>query len=655
MLPSSCLRAVARGALAFVLGAVAPAATLYVSPQGREGAPGTLDRPLPSFAAARDALRALRAKGDNSPATVLIRGGVYRLAETFVLTPQDSDATYAAYAGERPVISGGRAITGWTKGPGPIWSAPASGQFRQLFVNGRRALRARTPNYGFYRIDGPSSQDKPFILRFRGSDIKPEWAKSGVEVVALLAWAEIRMPIASVDPAAHTARLEADPRPSNRETDARYLIENAPDGLDSTGEWRLDSAAGVVYYWPESGEDLTRDEVVAPAMTQLVRLEGMPETGAMVRNVVFRDLDFRHADWSMGPQGYAETQAAMSAPSAFEAVGAEGAAIDHCVFTQSGGYAIWFGRGCRRNRITANEIFDLGGGGVKIGETAMRANEAEQNFEHTVTDNDIHDLGLVYPSAIGVWVGQSSRNTISHNHIHDLYYTAISVGWTWGYAPNQCAGNVIEFNHLHHIGKEMLSDMGAIYTLGMQPGTAIRNNLIHDVRSFTYGGWGIYPDEGSSDMIIENNIVYRTKSAGFHQHYGRENLVRNNIFAFGQEFQLMRTRAEDHVSFTFEGNIVYFDSGGLLGSNWTGDQFRMNRNVYWDARGAPVSFSGSSLAEWRQRGQDVDSRVADPLFVNAASYDFTLQPDSPAWKLGWKKIDMSSVGPRQAPGVSGAR
>lgn len=628
-------------AVALLAASAASAATITVSPGG----------PIASLAAARDAVRALRAAGDRSPATVLVHGGVYRLGETFVLTPQDSDVTYAAYPGERPIVSGGRVITGWKKGGGNIWSAPALGDFKQLFVNGRRAQRARTPNNGFYRIDGPSSQDKPFTLKFRGGDIKPEWAAGGAEVVALLAWAEIRSPIALVDAAAHTAKLEADPRPSNRETDARYFIENSLDGLDSAGEWRLDRPTGVVSYLPPPGEDLARDEVIAPALSELVRIEGQPEAGAMVRNVVFRGLDFRHADWTMGPEGYAETQAAMFAPTAFEAVGAEGVAIDHCVFTQSGGYAIWFGRGSRRNKITADEIFDMGGGGVKIGETVQRPNSAEQNFENEISDNDMHDLGLVYPSAVGVWVGQSSRNVISHNHIHDLYYTAISVGWTWGYAANQSAGNIIEFNHLHHIGKEMMSDMGAIYTLGVQPGTVIRNNLIHDVRSFTYGGWGIYPDEGSSNLLIENNIVYRVKSAGFHQHYGRENIVRNNVFAFGEEYQLMRTRAEDHISFTFEGNIVYYDSGGLLGSDWTGDQFRMNRNIYWDARGAAVSFSGRNLEEWRAQGKDVDSVVADPRFANAASYDFTLLPDSPAWKLGWKKIDMSTVGPRAAPGI----
>jgi len=617
--------------------AAAPAATVYVAPQPGPGEVG-------SPAEARDRVRAMRRAGDRGPFTIVLRGGTYRLAETFVLGAEDSDVTYEAAAGERPILSGGQRIDGWKKGPGPAWTAPASWNFRQLFVNGRRALRARTPTNGFYRIDGPSSQDKPFLLKFRGEDVKKEWAGRGAEVVALLAWSEIRMPITEVDAAAHTARLAGNPRPSNKETDARYWIENAPDALDSPGEWYLDHRAGTVSYRPMPGEDPSTDEIVAPALIQLVRLEG-------AHKVTFRGLDFRHADWSMPAEGIADAQAATQAPALFEVTGAEEVAIEHCSFRAAGGYAIWLGRGSKRNRIVANEISDMGGGGVRIGEMQQREHEEERSYENVVSDNEIHELGLVYPSAIGVWVGQSSRNTIAHNHIHDLFYTAISVGWTWGYGPNQCNGNAIEYNHLHDIGKGMLSDMGAIYTLGVQPGTTIRNNVIHDVQSFTYGGWGIYPDEGSSGMVIENNIVYRTKSAGFHQHYGRENVVRNNIFAFGSEYQLMRTRAEPHLSFTFEGNIVYFEAGALLGSNWSGEGVKMNRNLYWDARGGTLRFAGKTLEEWRGLGRDTESVVADPLFRNAASYDFTVLPESPVWKLGWKKIDAGTVGPRERAGA----
>jgi parallel beta-helix repeat protein len=607
----------------------APAA-LTVSPDG----------PLSSLAAARDTVRKMRESGSNEPVTVILRAGTYRLPETLSLTAEDSNVTWSAYPGEHPVISGGKVIEGWKKVRGGIWSAPATGHFHQLFVNDRRAQRARSPNNGYYRIDGPSSQDKPFLLKYRGNEIRKSWESLGdVEVIALLAWAEIRMPITRVDEDAHTATLGGDPRPSNKEVDARYWIENAPEALDSPGEWYFDKKAGTVSYWPMNGEDLTHSEVIAPAIDHLIQIDG-------ASNLTFRGLAFRHADWSVGPTGYADTQAATQAPSAIEASGADHLVIEKCMFSELGGYAIALGRGAQHGRIAGNQIFDMGAGGVKIGEMGKRNEDADQNYEHVVSDNEIHNLGLVYPAAIGIWVAQSSRNTISHNDIHDLFYTAISVGWTWGYAANPCHHNIIEFNHLYNIGKGVLSDMGAIYTLGVQPGTVIRNNLIHDVTSFTYGGWGIYPDEGSSDMVIENNIVYRTKSAGFHQHYGANNMVRNNIFAFGSEYQLMRTRAEDHLSFTFDRNIIYFDSGLLLGSNWTGNQFKMNHNLYWDARGNPVRPAGKSWEDWQASGQDSDSIVADPMFADPASGNFKLSPNSPAWKLGWKAIDMSTVGPR---------
>ena len=619
------------------------AQTVTVSPDG----------PIKTLAEARDAARAQRRSGATGVVTIQVRDGTYFLPETLVLTPEDSNTVWEAAPGEHPMISGGRVISGWKKGAGAVWTADATGPyFRQLFISGRRAQRARTPNFGFYRMDGVSPQDKPIKLHYRGRDIKPEWtARGDVEVIALFAWADIRMPIVSVDEAAHVATLASDPRPSNREADARYYIENAPDALDSPGEWYLDKTTNTVSYWPMAGENIAEERVIAAGLDLLVRLEGKPEEGGFVRNVTFRGLKFAHAGWSMGPKGYADTQAASPAPAAIEAVGAVDCKIEKCTIAHSGGYAVWFGRGSKRNQVLASELFDLGAGGVKLGEPQQRPNDAEQNYENVVADNHMHDLGLVYAPAVGIWALQSGRNQIVHNHVHDLFYTAISVGWTWGYGPNQSKGNLIADNHLHSIGKDMLSDMGGIYTLGVQPGTVIRNNLIHDISSFTYGGWGIYPDEGSTEMLIANNIVYNSKSSGFHQHYGRENIVRNNIWAFNRENQLMRTRVEPHVSFTFERNIVYFNQGRLLGSNWTGDQFRMRGNLYFDTRGPNIRFAGKSFDEWKAGGQDQDSRIADPLFVNAGNFDFRLRPESPALKMGFQQIDMSTVGPRVPAGA----
>jgi hypothetical protein len=262
----------------------------------------------------------------------------------------------------------------------------------------------------------------------------------------------------------------------------------------------------------------------------------------------------------------------------------------------------------------------------------------------SVLDNLIAHGGRVHPAAVGVWIGHSHHNRLAGNEIADLYYTGVSVGWSWGYGRSLAHDNLVERNHIHDIGQGVLSDMGGIYTLGLSPGSALRLNRIHDVESFDYGGWGIYPDEGTTGMLIEENVVFRCKSAPFHQHYGRENEVQNNVFAFGRTAQLMRTREEEHNSFTMLHNIVYWKEGALLGSNWTNGKFRLDYNLYWNAGKQLFNFAGKSLDEWRKSGQDQNSIIADPLFVDPDKGDFRLRPGSPAERIGFHPIDFTVSG-----------
>ncbi len=249
-------------------------------------------------------------------------------------------------------------------------------------------------------------------------------------------------------------------------------------------------------------------------------------------------------------------------------------------------------------------------------------------------------------AGIGVWIGRSSYNRVAHNEICDFRYSGMSVGWCWGYDPSSAHHNIVEYNHIHNIGKAQLADMGGIYTLGVSPGTVLRNNHIHDIMCDPdqYGGWGLYTDEGSSYIVLENNIVHHTLTGNFHQHYGRENHVVNNIFALSAREQIIRSREEDHISFIFERNIVYYDNDQLLGSNWNNKKWQMDNNCYWNASGKDVLFKGKKLKEWQKDGFDVNSIIEDPLFENPNKGDFRFREGSPVHKIGFQPIDISKIG-----------
>ncbi len=617
---------------------------------------------------------------------ILVRGGCYFLDQPVILTPDNSNLTILAFPGEHPVLSGGQLITNWheTTLQGRLcWQAEVSTNldFHELWVNGNYATRARHPNRGYFPIteilDKPANWEQGHSrFRFRDGDLTNSAGLANAEIIAMTRWVESRLPIISLDETQHIVNFSKRSVFELQKGDV-YYAEGALAWLDEPGEWSLDRASGRVYYLPRPGETLTSMIAVRPALAQVLRFEGHPETNQFVSDITLRGLTFSHTEWYFPPEdptakaqalstpadklpvaGFA--QAAYAVPGAVWGQGVRNCTITDCKFQNLANYGLEFTSGCQSNRILHCEFSDLGAGGIKLGEPRVHPGENLKTSANEICDCHLHDGGFLFPSAVGIWLGQSPDNRITHNHIHDFYYTGISIGWTWGYTkPAQAGGNLVAYNHVHHIGVKsdgdgpILSDMGGIYTLGRQPGTAIINNLWHDIAGRSYGGWGIYFDEGTSGILAASNLVYRTTHGGFHQHYGETNRVFNNIFAFGRDAQIQRTRPEAHLSFSFETNIVYFDSGVLLTGDWAGDKYVMDHNLYFDTRGSNAfNFAGLPLDQWRKRGHDLDSLIADPLFTDPANDNFTMINSSPAHEQGFHPINIHNVGPQAVPQIT---
>ena len=660
---------------------------LHVSPRGDDAADGSSSRPFATIARACKAARAM-GKGTR----IVLKAGEHRLSRTLRLGKADSGLVFTCAPGARAVVSGFRDIVGWRKEADGLWSAPVpwvtarEKGFRSLFVNGEARSRARLPKGDAFftamkeeRPEGMSWLTWAHNLersRFeiQKGDIDPAWDLAAGEVIVYHYWVDSHVIPRRVVEEDGKTFLELSLSIRRTPSEAIYRLENLREIATEPGEWALDSIHRRVYYRPRKGENMTRAKVTAPYLDRLVEIDG-------AEDVVFDGVAFTGARYELPPGGRNDMQASHAVDASVSLSHASRCRFVNCRFENLDGYALDMRDGTRDCLVSHTAMLHLGAGGVRLNADvgSWRSKQPPDNLRdaavfdprrrvagNEISDCEIGDYGLFFPSACGVLLMNAEHTSVVHNHIHDGYYTGVSVGWVWGHMPSVSFANDISFNHIHDIGKGLLSDMGGIYTLGVSSGTRMCNNLIHGIDARHYGGWGLYNDEGSSNILVENNVVYDTKFSGYHMHFGRECIVRNNIFGGGRIDQLTRSRRMAHISFYFYNNIVYWTQGKLHTGNWDDpddydfvfhpDHVRKLRkttecdwNLYFNPamKRKDVRF-GPDLTweEWQARGEDVHSVWADPKFADPAAHDFTLPPDSPAFKLGFRPIDISSIGPR---------
>ena len=672
---------------------------------GKQGAAPKELTVAPDGMSPKDALVAIRSakeKGDSNPWTVHVKPGVYVLKEPLVFTPADSGTPEAPVRwvgdGGEAVFSGGEPLADWCDKGNGVWSAPIpktpSGEracFEQLWVNGRRADRARFPN-------SDSSNPIAGYLRITSASITPVADAAGktnyVEhvvpsgAVAMVStpadelqwaqmcvvhkWAFSRRVIKSIDSVTGAVETHS---PKNwqgwRNWTPRETIvwfENVRGGFDAPGEWFYDGKNGCILYRPLPGEKIESVVAFAPnsKLSRLLEIKGDPDKNEFVHDIQFEGLVFAVTDgWGEGREDNRPTQsyqhqAAFSNDGAITATGAHRLAWDRCVFRHTGNYAMQFLDGCVSNTVTRCLMEDLGAGGMIIGSRCGYVANGEtlsrrvisKRAPRTVAFNRVENCvirggGRFNPEATGIVFTHVSDSKVLHCDIYDFFYSGVSVGWTWGFRGSVAQRNEIAYNRIYDLGKGVMSDMGGVYTLGTSFGTTVHDNVIHDVNSYSYGGWGIYFDEGSEGVVAERNLCWNTTDGGFHQHYGTGCIVRNNIFAWNRTrgaVRMERAVVQDvPCTLNFLNNIVIVKGSPLAGRGvrnvggiWAG-------NLWYDFSGKP-DFDGLDWNGWVESGKEILGKYADPQFENPEAFDFRLKPSSPAFALGFKPWDSSKAG-----------
>lgn len=543
-------------------------ADIFVSPSGCDAADGSASAPKLTPAAALRQARELRRTNPAIAAegvTIHLADGVYRLEEPLFIRPEDSGTASAPTvikAGGDARLSGGVEIKGWRKA-GRLMVADVPDfngrplEFRQLWVNGRKAVRARDVEdfEKMHRIYGVDNSARELLVPAKA--VEKILSAPYAEMVLHEMWCVANLRIKNIRVKGDTARVSFHspesriqfehpwPRPMVTKDghNSAFYLTNARELLDRPGEWWLDILNRKVYYMPLPGETVASAE--APALEELVRVEGTLDRP--VENIRFDGVAFNHTGWLRpSRQGHVPLQAGMyltdgykispkmerrqnhkldnqgwlgRAAAAVTVKGARNVDFTSCRFEHLGSAALDYEWGTEGGAVTGSLFRDIAGNGIVAGSFSPAAHETHLPYDPadgrelcsnlTVANNLITDAGNEDWGCTGICAGYVRGINIEHNELCELPYTGISLGWGWTRTVNCMRDNRVHANLIHHYARHMY-DTAGIYTLGSQPHSFITENCVSDIYTPGYAHdpnhwFWLYTDEGSSFITVRSN------------------------------------------------------------------------------------------------------------------------------------------------------
>ena len=596
---------------------------IHVSLAGDDANPGSSAKPVAHLSRALELARALPR---GVPRRVVLTAGDY-FDVGVTLTQSDSNLTMESAPGGRAKLVGGVRLSGWEPQGDRFWSVPLppgrSWDVRMLQVNGRFCPRARFPATGtlthrsvfdvpWMSTTGGGWKRKPTALelttlQYRKGDIPATLDIDSAEVTVFHMWDESVAGIRTHDPT--KAILTLSPplgHPPGAFGVKTYCLWNVKEGMTRPGQWYYDRARGRIVYWPLPGEDMRQAVGIVPTVRSVVKIAG-------ASNVTLRDLDVQMTTVPLITGGFA----AGSFDGAVQLDRSDGAVLSGLRISHVAGHAIKARGHQAAVRVEGCDVSNCGAGGVYI-----------SGANSVVRETLIHDVGLMFPSAMGI-NGNGKSVNLSHNEIHDTPYSAIGFGGE---------DVVIEHNLISRCMK-VLHDGAAVYCFGSKR-ARVRNNVARDITDTGgYGASAYYLDEQCEGCVVERNISLNVARPS-HNHMARNNVIRDNVFISSGDMTMTFPRCH---GYTVRGNVLY--AGGAVTFEGVDAVTAWSDNLVFTASGRVTQVV---LKEYtpasRRNGPPGDTRTADPLFVDLPHLDLQYRPGSPARELGLAPLDVSQAG-----------